>query len=222
MPLHYRLLAQVLEDTRLMLRLVSGHLTLKETCLMIALLCKSCKAGVKVIREADELWLKPKWDFRKDQVYGLIKTLWPDHSDLLKLLALEIMDCHDYGYVTLLVSGKQMSAGVKPSVLGCHLLRVIDSANFLSQMQRWSSHHRSLFWFCPTVGPTVECFSNKRKRNDTDLVINLLRLLGLRARLETRLPEDPENPDEPLWFGEYVSSNLLSVLGLRARPGTFV
>jgi hypothetical protein len=136
---------------------------------------------------------------------------------VLKSLARTIESLVEYDTVERVFERREARARRQASVLGCHRLLVLDAAHFLWHMEDWARRK------CrdEPAHPTVRVYGNTNRRSrspPTQLVLNLLLLLGLRPRGEpgARFPPDPDmhaGRHEPLWMREYGTE------GLSARGG---
>jgi hypothetical protein len=203
------------------LQAVAAWLTREEAGLLLAPLCK---AGRTLVRAADaaedaagqkQIWLdgQPMWDI--DRVYARIAKRWPEDGDgvpglagVLRTLARMIENLVEYTCVERVFERREARAGRQASVLGCHRLVVVDAENFLFHMEDWVRRTR----FDVAARPTVRVYGNKRRdKPETQLVLNLLQVLGLRAGRGRgmRLPPDVDvAANEVLWVRQYVAQSL--------------
>ena len=188
------------------------------------LLAPLCRAGAAFVRAADaaedaaedagqpEIWLggPPMWD--PARVNARIDARWADWlpglDRVLKSLAVEIQNSLEDEDIELVFERRQARAGVAASVLGCHRLRVLDAKHFLWTMQTWVRRTCREQW----AHPSVRMYGNKsRHAPPTQLVLNLLHVLGLRARRGPGMrfePDDEVREDEVLWHRELISGSL--------------
>ncbi len=200
---------------------VAKWLTRGEAGKLLATLCKACATLVEDADAAEdagapEIWLpmRPTWDI--DLVHARIDERWAEVSDhhafgldrVIKSLADEILDTLDYEDIELVFERRKARHGMQASVLGCHTLRVLDPLHFLWTMKMWVQRTCRQDWAFSTVAR----FGAKRRRDPkTQLVVNLLHDLGLRAprgpgtRFEA---EEDVREDEALWSREYIAGGL--------------
>jgi hypothetical protein len=221
------------------LQTVAAWLTRKEAGLLLA---PVCLAGAALVRAADaaedaeedwqaEIWLAgwPMWD--TELVYARVNSRWADGlqglAEVLKTLARMIENCVEYDTVNRVFERSKARAGRQASVLGCHRLRVLDATHFpvaaqhacicgicglhMWHMQDWGrrtcrdeSAHPSVRQYC----------GRSRRTPRTQLVLNLLQVLGLRARRGRGMrfaADDDVRADEVLWIKEYVTESLSAI-----------
>jgi hypothetical protein len=204
------------------LQAVAAWLTREEAGLLLAPLCKAGRTLVRAADEAEdagqkEIWLgmRPMWDIHR--VHARIDKRWgvddnadavPGLAEILKSLATTIDSLDEFECVERVFQRCQARAGRQASMLGCHRLVVVDEARFLWHMQDWLRRTRS----DKDARPTVRVYGNKRAdKPETQLVLNLLQVLGLRAGRGRgmRLPPDVDVPaNEVLWVRQYVAQSL--------------
>jgi hypothetical protein len=204
------------------LQAVAAWLTREEAGLLLAPLCK---AGRSLVRAADaaedagqkQIWLAglSMWDI--DRVHARIDKRWgvddnadavPGLAEILKSLATTIETLVEILCVERVFERSQARAGRQASVLGCHRLVVVEEEMFLRHMQDWLRSTRA----DKDAWPTVCMYGNKRvDKPETQLVLNLLQVLGLRAGRGRgmRLPPDVDvSANEVLWVRQYVAQSL--------------
>ena len=203
------------------LRTVAAQLTREEAGRLLAPLCR---AGAALVRAADaaedagqpEMWRggRPMWGIHR--VCARIDTRWagdlPGLAEVLKSLARTIESLVEYDAVERVFERREARARRQASVLGCHRLLVLDAAHFLWHMEDWTRRK------CrdESAQAAVRVYGGGRNDPKTLLVLNLLGLLGLRARRGRgmRFPPDPHirpvdrHLREPLWNREYVAQRL--------------
>ena len=210
------------------LQAVAKCLTRVEAGKKLATLCKPCAQLVKAADAAEdagqpEIWLPmlPLWDI--DLLHARIDERWAEDPSqhafgldrVLKSLMEEIHEALDYEDIELVFDRRQARAGMRPSILGCHTLRVLDPLHFLWTMKTWVLRISRQDW----ASATLARFGPKRSRHPkTQLVVNLLHVLGLRAprgpgtRFEaeelTGADTQEVRDDEPLLSREYVAGSL--------------
>lgn len=199
------------------------------------LLAPLCRAAATVVRAADaaedaghpEIWLRgpPTWDIAR--VNARIDARWAEHADyhafgldrVLKSLAVEIQTSLEDDDIELVFERRQARARRQASVLGCHSLRVLDAKHFLWTMQTWVIRtsrqdwaHHSVWRYGGRSRRTQQAHTGRTPSTaNTQLVLNLLHVLGLRARRGPgmRFEADEEiRDDEVLWNREYVAGSV--------------
>lgn len=209
------------------LRSVAAQLTREEAGRLLAPLCR---AGAALVRAADaaedagqpEMWRggRPMWGIHR--VCARIDARWaedlPGLAEVLKSLARTIESLVEYDTVERVFERREARARRQASVLGCHRLLVLDAAHFLWHMEDWARRKcrdESAQAAVRVYGNTKEGFRRTRSP-PTQLVLNLLGLLGLQVRRGRgmRFPPDPHispvdrHLREPLWNREYVAQRL--------------
>jgi hypothetical protein len=190
------------------------------------LLTPLCRAAATVVRAADaaedaghpEIWLRgpPMWDIAR--VNARIDARWAEHTDyhsfgldrVLKSLAVEIQAALEDDDIELVFDRRQARARRQASVLGCHSLRVLDAKHFLSTMQTWVIRTARQDWAHHSVW-RYGGRSRTPSAANTQLVLNLLHVLGLRARRGPGMQFDADEDvreDEVLWNREYVAGSV--------------
>ena len=213
---------------------VAAQLTREEAGRLLAPLCR---AGAALVRAADaaedagqpEMWRggRPMWGIHR--VCARIDARWagdlPGLAEVLKSLARTIESLVEYDAVERVFERREARARRQASVLGCHRLLVLDAAHFLWHMEDWtrrkcrdeSAQAAVRVYGNAKEGNAKEGSSSRRTRSPpTQLVLNLLGLLGLQVRRGRgmRFPPDPHirpvdrHLREPLWNREYVAQRL--------------
>ena len=213
---------------------VAAQLTREEAGRLLAPLCR---AGAALVRAADaaedagqpEMWRggRPMWGIHR--VCARIDARWagdlPGLAEVLKSLARTIESLVEYDAVERVFERREARARRQASVLGCHRLLVLDAAHFLWHMEDWtrrkcrdeSAQAVVRVYGNAKEGNAKEGSSSRRTRSPpTQLVLNLLGLLGLQVRRGRgmRFPPDPHirpvdrHLREPLWNREYVARRL--------------
>jgi hypothetical protein len=183
-----------------------------------------CRAGAALVRAVDaaedagqpEMWRGslPMWDIQR--VYARIDARWPEDgrvrglAGVLRTFARMTENLVEYNCVERVFERREARAGRQATVLGCHTLRVLDAVHLLWHMEDWADRT------CrdESAHPTVRVYGGGRHDPKTLLVLNLLKLLGLRARRGRgmRFPPDPQGGHadrrEPLWSRAYVAQSL--------------
>lgn len=206
------------------------------------LLAPLCRAGAALVRAADaaedagqpEMWRggRPMWGIHR--VCARIDARWagdlPGLAEVLKSLARTIESLVEYDAVERVFERREARARRQASVLGCHRLLVLDAAHFLWHMEDWtrrkcrdeSAQAAVRVYGNAKEGNAKEGSSSRRTRSPpTQLVLNLLGLLGLQVRRGRgmRFPPDPHirpvdrHLREPLWNREYVAQRLSARCG---------
>lgn len=217
---------------------VAAQLTREEAGRLLAPLCR---AGAALVRAADaaedagqpEMWRggRPMWGIHR--VCARIDARWagdlPGLAEVLKSLARTIESLVEYDAVERVFERREARARRQASVLGCHRLLVLDAAHFLWHMEDWTRRKcrdESAQAAVRVYGNAKEGSSSRRTRSPpTQLVLNLLGLLGLQVRRGRgmRFPPDPHirpvdrHLREPLWNREYVAQRLSARGGCRVR-----
>ena len=199
---------------------VAAWLTREQAGQKIALLCK---AGAEFVKAADraedagqaDIWLGGPEPWEIQRVCARIDACWGHDvhaaslAYVLKSLATAIDILGQVGTVEHVFDRQSARALQQASMLGCHRLLVLDPAHFLFEMQVWV---HSMCIDTQAHG-AVRVYGNKRKRqHPTQLVLNLLKELGLvpRRGRGMRWSPDPDDKHEPLWNRYYVASSLSS------------
>jgi len=177
-----------LEDT---LAAICAWLTREQAGLLLATTCKAAANFVRKTDEAEEAGRKqwhvgrPMWDFQR--IEARIDARWPEPNTeipglaaVLKSLANLLLTCCENESIVLTHKHRLACMRVQPSVLGCHSMQVRDPVHFLITMETWIQTQRSTV----AAYPTVRRYGARRiiSQHNTLLVINLLLVLGLRAR----------------------------------------
>ena len=201
------------------------------------LLAPLCRAAATVVRAADaaedaghpEIWRRgpPMWDIAR--VNARIDARWAEDADyhsfgldrVLKSLAVEIQAALEDDDIELVFERRQARARRQASVLGCHSLRVLDAKHFLWTMQTWVIRTGRQDWAHHSVwryGGRSRLNSHRQAHAgrtpgnaNTQLVLNLLHVLGLRARRGPGMRFDADEDvreDEVLWNREYVAGSV--------------
>ncbi len=199
------------------------------------LLAPLCRAAATVVRAADaaedaghpEIWRRgpPMWDIAR--VNARIDARWAEHADyhafgldrVLKSLAVEIQAALEDDDIELVFERRQARARRQASVLGCHSLRVLDPKHFLWTMQTWAIRtarqdwaHHSVWRYGGRSRRTQQAHAGRTPSTaNTQLVLNLLHVLGLRARRGPGMRFDADEDvreDEVLWNREYVAGSV--------------
>jgi hypothetical protein len=129
-----------------------------------------------------EIWLggRPMWGIAR--VNTRIDARWADGlpglAHVLKTLAVMIHNLLEVEDIEVVFECRQARAGSQASVLGCHSLRVLDATHFLWNMEDWVRRTRREEWAHPIVR---RYGSASRRTPRTQLVLNLMHVLGLRA-----------------------------------------
>jgi len=196
------------------------------------LLAPLCRAAATVVRAADaaedaghpEIWRRgpPTWDLAR--VNARIDARWAGDADsrafgldrVLKSLAGEIQAALEDDDIELVFERRQARARRPASVLGCHSLRVLDAKHFLWTMQTWAMRTARQHW----AHYSLWRYGGRSRRTqqppappapNTRLVLNLLSVLGLRARRGPGMRFDADEDvreDEALWNREYVAGSV--------------
>jgi hypothetical protein len=227
------------------LQAVAAWLTREEAGRLLAPLCQAGRALVRAADAAEDaadaaedagqpeaqangsfqsFWRAgpPMWDVNK--VCARIDARWaaddnlhvlpgpnlvPNLDAVLRSLATYLDALDSYNCIERVFERRAARAGLQASVLGCHRLRVLDPARFLWHMEGWAREQYS------SAQPATRVYGGARNDAKTVLVVNLLALLGLRARRGRgmRFPPDPQvHPvhatREPLWNREYIAQSL--------------
>ena len=217
-----------LEDT---LAAICAWLTREQAGFLLATTCKAAANFVQKTDEAEEAGRKqwhvgrPMWDFQR--IAARIDARWPEPNTeipglaaVLKSLANSLLTCLWGGAIVLTHKNRLACTGVQPSVLGCHSMQVRDPVHFLISMETWIQTQRETV----DAHPTVRCYGARSitSQHNTLLVINLLRVLGLRARRGRGMRFGPASEVDPfihpscnfisqheaLWVKEYIAEGM--------------
>ena len=217
------------EDT---LAAICAWLTREQAGFLLATTCKAAANFVQKTDEAEEAGRKqwhvgrPMWDFQR--IEARIDARWhepnteiPGLAAVLKSLANLLLTCLQDGAIVLTHKDRLACMGVQPSVLGCHSMQVRDPVHFLITMETWIQTQRSTV----AAHPTVRRYGARSitSQHNTLLVINLLRVLGLRARRGLGMRFGPASEvdssihpnsnffisqHEALWVKEYIAEGV--------------
>jgi hypothetical protein len=221
------------EDT---LQAICAWLTREQAGFLLATTCKAAANFVQKTDEAEEAgsaqWHvgRPMWDLQR--IEARIDAGWPEPNTeipglaaVLKSLANLILTCLVDEAIVLTHKPRLACIGVQASVLGCHSMQVRDPVHFLITMETWIETQRHTV----AAHPTVIRYSARSKPHEgphllnTLLVINLLRVLGLRARRGRGMRFGPASEvdssihpnsnvfvskHEALWVKEYIAEGM--------------
>jgi hypothetical protein len=182
------------------LQTVARLLTREEAGRLLTMLCKD---GAAFVRAADaqedagqpviwQLVIKPMWHNERVQRRIDERGYTANLGRVLKSLADAILWMHKWKYIELVFDRAATCDGVMP-VLGAHALRLRPSGeyNMLTVMQKWMGDMYREEWAQETVRSYCRRnFRLARKKwlgsvateHSTQLVINLLQMLGLQPR----------------------------------------
>ncbi len=193
------------------------------------LLAPLCRAGLQVVRAADEredAGLKPGWRwgawplFEVQRTRARIRKLYGTSdiglSRVLESLATELHELHfttspDYPAFAYVFDRKAACDGVQPSVLGVHRLRVFDNTEFVCRMKLWARTIGYADW----AKATMHRYGRDRGAR-TQVVLRLLKVLGLVPARGRGLKAPPDSSVhavhaqhfEPLWHAEFIAMSV--------------
>jgi hypothetical protein len=201
------------------LQLVAAGLSREEAGRLLVF----CKAGAQLVRAADAredaglqagwrwgAW--PLWEVQRvrERVRGLHYATDLGLARVLESLVTALDELHfttsPDAAIEYVFERKLACAGVAPSVLGVHRLRVRDNTELVWFMRAWVCKVRHYEYAAATV-------RRLGRGGSTQLVLNLLKVLGLvpargrgqQAPKDDRVHAVHSKHQDPLWHKEFVA-----------------
>ncbi len=184
-----------------------------------------CKAGRDFVREVDKredegvkpLWRRGAWPlFEVQRTRARVWALYGSDGGLARVLESLVTALHELHFTTgpedpafEYVFDRQLAcAGVQPSVVGVHRLRVRDNTEFVSCMKLWARTTGYADWALATM----HRYGRDRGAR-TQVVLKLLKVLGLVPARGRGLKAPPDSSvhavhaqhQDPLWHREFVA-----------------